>query len=126
MAEVILKNYADVAANYEGEALDFRSNEVSTTIVRGLSATKTANKTFWVNGLLEYTITVTNDSGVELTGGHLVDDLDASIITLDQTSGVFVNDVPVVFQYSANRLTVQLPDLADGESAVVKFYVKQV
>lgn len=62
MAEINLTNKADIAGTYGDSAspITFSSNDVSTTIVQGFTVTKKADKTYWVDGPLTYTITITN------------------------------------------------------------------
>lgn len=77
MAKVTLVNQADFAGTYgtENQPVTFASNEVSTTIIRGLTAVKTADQTYWVNGPLTYQVKITNNSGDTFTKGVLTDDL---------------------------------------------------
>lgn len=124
MAEVVLNNRADFTASYDGETIDFSSNTVATRILQGISAVKTANKEIWVNGALTYGVTLTNTSGETITSAVFTDTLDAAI-TLDQTTGVLVNGATAVYTYTGNVLTVNLPDLEEGETVTITFQVLQ-
>lgn len=126
MAEINLTNKADIAGTYGDSAspITFSSNDVSTTIVQGFTVTKTADKTYWVDGQLTYTITITNDSGGTLTSGTLTDKIDTSIVNFNTSYGVQINGTSSTnFTYSEGTLTVTLPDLAGNASATVTFQV---
>lgn len=129
MAEVILTNQADFTGLYgENECnIVFSSNEVSTTIIRGLTATKTADKTCWVDGPLTYEITVENDSGATVTNGIFTDYLDPSLVALDTGYGVFVDGILTTdYSYAVGVLTINLPTMNDGVSHTISFRVVQV
>lgn len=128
MAETILTNQADFSGLYGDECeIVFTSNEVSTTIIGGLTATKTADKKCWVNGPLNYTITVVNNSGVTISDLILTDYLDPNLVTLDQAYGVFINGtLSTTYTYSAGTLSVPLPPIMDGGTVTVTFRVMQV
>lgn len=127
MAKVTLTNQADFAGSYGAAAnpVTFSSNQVSTTIIQGLTATKTADKEFWVNGPLLYTIKVQNSSGDTFTKGVLTDTLD-SVVTLDTTFGVKINDAATSdFTFTGGVLSVNLPDMVDGGTLTVTFQITQ-
>lgn len=129
MATTILTNSVDFEGAYGAAAspVVFSSNTVSTTIVRGLTATKTADKEYWVNGPLTYTVTVTNDSGDTFTKGVLTDNLDVSLVTLDTAAGVRINNTPTSdYTIRSGVLTVNLPDMQNGDTVTVTFRVEQV
>lgn len=71
MAQVLLTNQADLSGSYGALAVPvvFSSNSVTTTIIQGLTATKSVDKTYWVNGPLLYTIKIDNNSGDTFTKG---------------------------------------------------------
>lgn len=125
MAEKKVSNQADIEATYgdTGTPISFSSNLVTTTIVEGISVVKSADKTYWVDGPLTYTIVVTNNSGISLSGGTLSDTLDTSV-SFDMDYGVFLNDSKTSdFEYTAPTLKVNLPTLEDSQSATIKFRV---
>lgn len=127
MAKVTLTNQADFAGTYGAaeNPVTFSSNQVSTTIIQGLTATKMADKEFWVDGPLLYTIRIQNSSGDTFSKGVLKDTLD-SIVTLDTTFGVKINDSATSdFTFNGGVLSVNLPDMADGGTLTVTFQVIQ-
>ena len=77
MAETNLTNQVEVEGQYGNLAsqVTFLSNVVTTSIVQGLTVTKSADKTNWVDGPLTYTIVVQNASGSTLSAGSLTDTL---------------------------------------------------
>ena len=129
MAQVTLTNQADFSGSYGTAAspVVFSSNAVTTTIVQGLTATKTADKTYWVNGPLLYTIRIENNSGESFTKGVLTDVLNTDLITLDSAYGVEINSSKTSdYTFASGNLSIQLPDLEDGGTATVTFQVVQV
>lgn len=129
MAQITLTNQADFAGSYGAGAAPvvFSSNAVTTTIVQGLTATKTASKTYWVNGPLLYTIRIENNSGDTFTKGVLTDVLNTDLITLDSAYGVEINSSKTSdYTFTSGNLSINLPDLEDGGIATVTFQVVQV
>lgn len=129
MAQVTLTNQADFAGSYGAAAspVVFSSNSVSTTIIQGLTATKTADKAYWVNGPLLYTIKIENNSGDTFTKGVLTDVFDTALVTLDTVYGVEINAAKTSdYTFTAGNLSINLPDLEDGGTATVTFQVTQV
>lgn len=127
MAEVILTNMGDFTAEYDGEIITFSSTEVKTTIVHGITAVKSADKSIWVNGPLLYTVVLTNDSGMPLTDGTFTDQLDIALITLDEAHGIYINGVKTAHTFDAGGvlLVEHLPTIAPGESITITFQVLQ-
>ena len=128
MAQVLLPNQADLSGSYGALAVPvvFSSNSVTTTIIQGLTATKTVDKTHWVNGPLLYTIKIDNNSGDTFTKGVLTDIIDTSLATLDTVYGVEINGSKSSdYTFTAGSLSVNLPDVEDGGSATVTFQVVQ-
>ncbi|MFR1564987.1 MAG: hypothetical protein ACLSUT_00920 [Christensenellales bacterium] len=128
MAQVLLTNQADLSGSYGALAVPvvFSSNSVTTTIIQGLTATKTVDKTHWVNGPLLYTIKIDNNSGDTFTKGVLTDIIDTSLATLDTVYGVEINGSKSSdYTFTAGSLSVNLPDVEDGGSATVTFQVVQ-
>lgn len=128
MAQVLLTNQADLSGSYGALAVPvvFSSNSVTTTIIQGLTATKTVDKTHWVNGPLLYTIKIDNNSGDTFTKGVLTDIIDTSLATLDTVYGLEINGSKSSdYTFTAGSLSVNLPDVEDGGSATVTFQVVQ-
>lgn len=128
MAKVITNNRADFSGVYgtEAEPITFASNLVSTTIVSGLTATLTADKKYWVDGPLTYTVTVTNSSGEVYSKGVLADNLDTTNVVFDSAFGVEIGGVKTTdYTYTSGLLSVNLPDIEDEGTLTVSFRVTQ-
>ncbi len=126
MAVENLTNQVSIDGQYgnPASAITFASNVVTTKIVQGLTVTKTADKTNWVDGPLTYTVLVENNSGETLTSGSLTDVLDTNLVEFNSTYGVQINSQSSSnFTYESGTLKITLPDLADTEQATITFQV---
>lgn len=129
MVKIETLNQADFNGSYGTEQvpITFASNQVTTTIVKGITATLTADKRYWVDGPLLYTVTVTNSSGETYSKGVLADALDTANVEFDTGYGVKINGQDTSdFTYSGGNLSVNLPDVDDGATLTVTFRVTQV
>ena len=129
MAELTLTNQADVEGLLGDAAtpISFSSSIVTTTIISGLSITKSADKDYWADGPLTYTITIENNSGSALTTSTITDALDITKVTFNSEFGVKVDDV-AFYDYEIaddGTLTVTLPEIADTKTTTIKFQVNQ-
>lgn len=128
MAKIITSNQADFTGSYGSEnvPITFASNSVSTTIVKGLTATLSANKTYWVDGALTYTVTIENSSGETYSKGVLADVIDTANVVFDETYAVQINGQKTSdYTYSSGSLSVNLPDVEDGATLTITFQVTQ-
>ncbi len=128
LAKVITQNQTDFTGTYgtEAEPITFASNLVSTTIVSGLTAVLSADKKYWVDGPLTYTVVITNNSGDVYSKGVLQDNLDTANVTFDADYGVKIDGASTSdYTISAGLLTVNLTDIADGGTLTVSFRVTQ-
>ena len=126
MAKSLVENQADFNGEYGAEAvpITFMTNTVTTTIVNGLTATLSANKTYWVDGALVYTVTIENTSGDVYSKGVLADQLDTAHVAFDTDFGVEIDGVKTSdYTFTGGALSVNLPDLKDGATMVVTFRV---
>lgn len=126
MAVENLTNQVSIDGQYgnPASAITFASNVVTTKIVQGLTVTKTADKTNWVDGPLTYTVLVENNSGETLTSGSLTDVLDTNLVEFNSTYGVQINSQSSSnYTYESGTLKITLPDLADTEQATITFQV---
>jgi len=127
MAESILLNQGNFKGLFGDNCdIEFSTNQVSTTIIQGLTATKTADKICWVNGPLTYTITVKNETDSDFTSGIMTDYLDPSIVMLDNTYDIFINGAPTAYTFTAGVLSVALPTIAAGDTVTITFRIMQV
>jgi len=127
MAKTTL-NQADFSGSYGADSvpITFVSNQVTTTIITGLTATLSASKQYWVNGPLLYTVVVANNSGETYSKGVLQDTIDTANVTFDTDYAVQINGQKTTdYTYSGGLLSVNLPDVSDGASLTVSFQVTQ-
>lgn len=126
MAEITLTNQATISGDYGDSAtpIEFSSNEVTTTIVEGLTVTKSADKTNWVDGPLTYTVVVQNNSGATLTNGSLTDQINTTLVDFSTTYGVKIDGTTTSdYTYSDGNLQVTLPTLENTKETTVTFQV---
>lgn len=128
MAVTILENFGDFTGDFLGETgVTATTNIVETRIVSGITTTKTADKEFWINGPLTYTIELDNASGETYENITLTDYLDPAVVSLDEDYGVFVNGTKITtYTYAAGTLTVPIGNIGDGNDVTVLFRVLQV
>lgn len=129
MAERTLTNEATLAANYgeDNTPITLASNEVTTTLIDGLTITKAADKQAWVNGALTYTITINNTTGETLSNVVFTDALDTSLVNFNTTYGVQVDGTASTsFTYTGGTLTVNLDDIETGATKTITFQVTRV
>lgn len=121
-----LTNQVDITGEYgnPASAINFSSNSVTTTIVQGLTVTKTADKTNWVDGPLTYTVVVDNNSGSALTSGKLTDSIDTNLVDFNTTYGVQLDGSSYSsYTYNSGTLEITLPDLDDTKQITITFQV---
>lgn len=126
MAKIIITNQADFNGEYGAEAvpITFMTNTVTTTIVNGLTATLSANKTYWVDGPLLYTVVIENNSGDVYSKGVLADKPDTANVSFDTDYAVQINGAKTSdYTFTGGVLSVNLPDLEDGATMTVTFQV---
>lgn len=128
MAKGTIENQTNYTGTYgtEAEPITFASNLVSTTIISGLTAVLSADKNYWINGPLKYTVLITNNSGDTYNGGVLSNTLDTSKVAFDTVYGVEINGSKTSdYSITGGVLSVNLPDVADGGTLTVTFRVNQ-
>jgi len=128
MAKTVTTNQSDFSGSYgtEAEPITFASNLVSTTIISGLTAVLSADKKYWVDGPLTYTVVVTNNSGDTYSKGVLADTIDTTNVVFDSTYGVEIGGEKTSdYTYSGGLLSVNLPDIAEGGTLTITFRVTQ-
>lgn len=128
MATTVIENTGDFSGLVGTSAVEFASTLASVTVISGLTATKTANLTNWVNGELTYTVVVSNAADNEaFTGGVFTDQLDPAITLASSADPVQIDGSPVAYTFTGNLLTINnLPEVAAGASITITFRVVQV
>lgn len=124
MAQTNLTNQAQINGTYTEQPVSFSSNIVTTSIIDGLTVTKTADKTNLIDGPLTYTIEVKNSSGESLSSGTLTDTIETTLVDFNTTYGVLIDDTATQdFQYEDGVLTVTLPNIENDQTVTIKFQV---
>ncbi len=120
-----LKNTALVTGLYNLIPTPITSNLVETLFVNGLTITKVADKEVWADGPLTYTITISNEATQPYTNLVLTDLIDITKADLIADT-VKVNGLKATYTYVLGLLTVNLADLAKGETVEITFQVTQM
>jgi len=125
--DITLTNIGNATGTYDSDLIDIASAPLNTTIVNGLSITKTADQSVWVTGPLTYTITITNDAANDFENPTITDTLDPTLITLVANS-VQYNGSPVTYTYDpiTGLLTVVIDTIPTTETGVLTFQVLQI
>ena len=125
--ETILNNSAGVVGKYNNIPTAISSSASVVTIVDGLSVTKTADKNVWADGVLTYTIVVSNQTdkvyGVpiitDILDNNLLKFIDGSVII----DGIKATTSQYIFREDTNKLTVNLEDIQPTSISTVIFQV---
>lgn len=125
-----LNNSVTAVGNYNSVPTTITSNVSVVNLVDGLSITKEADKTNWVDGNLTYTIVVKNDAEssyekpvvTDIIDTASVDFVDGSV-TIDGTLATSGSQ----YSYDSNThtLTVNLNDILPSSSSTLKFQIKK-
>ena len=123
-----LRNIVGVTGNYSNVPTSITSAASVVTVVNGLSITKTADKNIWADGVLTYTIVVTNDADKTYETPTITDVLDTNLIDFVEGSvtidGVSATSSNHNYNSATSTLTVNLEDITVSSSKTVKFRVK--
>lgn len=100
------------------------SNVVSTQIIDGLEVTKSANKSYWVDGSLMYNVVITNQSGGLLKNAVLTDNIDTDLVDFDHHYGVKYREIyNLEYTLDNGELKVNLPELSNNATINLSFQV---
>lgn len=125
--ETTLNNTATVLGTYNEIPTTLTSEVLATTLLSGLTVTKTADKEVWADGNLTYTITVDNQTTETYTSPVITDILDKDLVTL-LTDTIKINDTAATtsdyeYEEATGKLTVNLSDIAPSSKVTVTFQV---
>ena len=122
-----LNNTANVSGTINGQTTTLTSNTLEVNVINGLTAVKSADKTFLADGELTYTLTINNTTGQTYTSPVITDTLDTTLVTFVPDSVTINGSAATSSQYTYNNsnglLTVNLSDIATGGTATVTFKV---
>lgn len=124
MPDTNLKNGGVITALYGTEPMDMLTTESNVTIIKGLTATKTTDKTAWVMGPLTYFIRIDNYCDIDVNNIVFRDFLQISDISFVENS-VLYNDESWEYTYDQETglLVVSIGDLLQGETGTITFKV---
>jgi len=127
MADSILLNQVFVDGTYDSLPLGVDTNALSTLIVTGIVATKSADKAVWVDGELTFSIVIDNQADEDFVTPTLTDVLDITLIKLVDNS-VEVGGVVSAYTYNdlTGLLTVVLPTIEAGDDLTITFKVEMI
>ncbi len=127
--ETELNNTATVLGNYNSIPTEISTQALVVTMLKGLTATKTADKMIWSDGLLTYTIVVSNDTDYDYVGPVVTDILDISLISLVDDSvtvdGVKISTPQYTWDSTSGRLSISLSDIEAKGKKTITFQVEK-
>lgn len=127
--ETELNNTATVLGNYNSIPTEISTQALVVTMLKGLTATKTADKMIWSDGLLTYTIVVSNDTDYDYVGPVVTDILDISLISLVDDSvtvdGVKISAPQYTWDSSSGKLSISLTDIEAKGKKTITFQVEK-
>lgn len=124
-----LTNTINVTGTYDDTPIAFSSNSSIVKIIDGLTLTLNADKKYWKDGNLTYTINLNNQTDIKYETITLTDVLDTNyIIFVDGT--VEINDVKAQsseyhYDDETHTLTITLAEVDVQSNATIKFSVKK-
>lgn len=127
--ETELNNTATVLGNYNSIPTEISTQALVVTMLKGLTATKTADKMIWSDGLLTYTIVVSNDTDYDYVGPVVTDILDISLISLVDDSvtvdGAKISAPQYTWDSSSGKLSISLTDIEAKGKKTITFQVEK-
>lgn len=127
--ETELNNTATVLSNYNSIPTEISTQALVVTMLKGLTATKTADKMIWSDGLLTYTIVVSNDTDYDYVEPVVTNILDISLISLVDDSvtvdGVKISTPQYTWDSSSGKLSISLTDIEAKGKKTITFQVEK-
>lgn len=127
--ETELNNTATVLGNYNSIPTEISTQALVVTMLKGLTTTKTADKMIWSDGVLTYTIVVSNNTDYDYVGPVVTDILDISLISLVDDSvtvdGVKISTPQYTWDSSSGKLSISLTDIEAKGLKTITFQVEK-
>ncbi len=119
-----LRNFATATGTYNLIPTTLTSEAIITQVVDNLTIIKAADKSVWTDGLLTYTVTITNTAAYDFENPIFKDTLDVTLVSLVDDS-VLVDDVVTAYTYDeqTGELSVNLATIEVGDTVVITFQV---
>lgn len=122
-----LNNTATVLGNYNGIPTAITSNVSVVNLVDGLTLTKEADKTNWIDGVLTYTIVLDNQAENTYEKPIITDIIDTTNVSFVDGSVTIDGAKATQSQYTYNNdthtLTINLDDVSPSSSSTLEFQV---
>lgn len=124
-----LNNIALARGNYNNVPTSITSNTSIVNLVEGLTITKEADKTNWIDGNLTYTITIDNQSDKSYEQPIVTDIIDTSLVDFIDGSvkidNVTATDTEYKYDTTTHTLTINLKDITPSSNSTITFLVKK-
>lgn len=122
-----LSNIVSAVGNYDEIPTSITSVASVVTMIDGLSISKVADKRVWADGLLTYTVTITNNTLKEYSSPVVQDTLDILLIDFVDSSVTIDGVTSSAYTYSSDTglLTINLDKIDASSSKVITFQVKK-
>ena len=124
-----LNNTALARGNYNNVPTSITSNTSIVNLVEGLTITKEADKTNWIDGNLTYTITIDNQSDKSYEQPIVTDIIDTSLVDFIDGSvkidNVTATDTEYKYDTTTHTLTINLKDITPSSNSTITFLVKK-
>lgn len=122
-----LENTVTSSGTYDSVPISLTSNTSVVKILDGLTLTIAADKTYWKDGNLTYTVTLKNETDNPYEAAVLSDVLDTSLIELVEST-ITIDGVAATsseYTYTAPNLSITLDEVAAQGEKVVKYSIKK-
>lgn len=124
-----LTNIATATGTYNNLPTSMTSDTSAVALIEGLTITKTADQTSWVNGPLTYTITIDNQATETYATPVITDIIDTTLVSFVPDSVYIDGTKAETSQYNydeeTHTLTVTLTDIPATSKKTVTFQVKK-
>lgn len=124
-----LANTIKATGTYNNIPTTLTSNTSVVNLIEGLTLQKEADKQNWLDGLLTYTITLTNNTENDYKDTQLIDTINTSLVAFVPAS-VTINNVSATekqykYEEENQTLTIQLDTVTASSEIKVTFKVKK-
>lgn len=122
-----LNNLVTAVGNYNSVPTSLTSNTSVVNMIEGLTITKTADKTNWIDGNLTYTIVIDNKADQTYENPVVTDVIDTNLVEFVNDSVMIDGVKATTSQYNYNTanhtLTINLNNITPSSSSTLKFQV---
>lgn len=124
-----LTNFATAEGTYNSIPTSLTSNTSVVNLIDGLTLSLSADKQNWINGVLTYTITLSNQTTTSYQNPVISDTLDTTLVTFVEDS-VTINETKASsseysYDTSNNTLKITLTEVQPNSNTIIKFQVKK-